>query len=522
MPGSGFNSTNMKLARRMLEYCRFAYKAYAQTCSYPMDPFYEAHAAGDSARERLALALHQRAGTQGDAQKFDPIAYDLRTVPNPHQGVVYRGGEDTKYILFAPRPLDLSISEVKGFDLAGNALASPPTLTGATGSVRCAYFQGRTGMTQTHPTSGWTSWLGAVLYDPQTQNCVIVYRGSRSGKGGRALSQAQFHSKGSPDWVTDMNHLKGVDVPKYRGATLSCGFQYAYASSQASLRAAYTAVTSGATPKAVYVTGHSLGGALAQCAYLDLTCGDLQTLFASQSGAATAVRCFALAAPPVVLGRAAHQKIALDADATQVFHYFCPGDLVHSSPLVDTSKSAKTAALSAGNAFLKAFSHPATDPFHIGAEIALESDAGFPDAHEPEEIWKGMNAGTSDAEFWPTVTLSLNATQGWLVGLPSSLRAQARAALRASNSAGRGGARAMDWHAAAQNPPAQLTADALKLEGIVANLHNSRARLMADSVAAYRSDLLKGFASAPGKASRAAYWTLLQALTTEQVIAELA
>ena len=75
---------------------------------------------------RLALALHQRAGTQGDAQKFDPIAYDLRTVPNPHQGVVYRGGEDTKYILFAPRPLDLSISEVKGFDLAGNALPEVP------------------------------------------------------------------------------------------------------------------------------------------------------------------------------------------------------------------------------------------------------------------------------------------------------------------------------------------------------------------------------------------------------------
>src|SRR4051812_38259106 len=37
---------DIETARIMLEFCRFAYKAYAQTCVYPMDPFYESHGAG--------------------------------------------------------------------------------------------------------------------------------------------------------------------------------------------------------------------------------------------------------------------------------------------------------------------------------------------------------------------------------------------------------------------------------------------------------------------------------------------
>jgi|JI6StandDraft_1071083.scaffolds.fasta_scaffold69871_2 hypothetical protein len=43
MPGNGFRSTNMNTARALLEACRFSYKMFAQSCTYPMDPFFESN-----------------------------------------------------------------------------------------------------------------------------------------------------------------------------------------------------------------------------------------------------------------------------------------------------------------------------------------------------------------------------------------------------------------------------------------------------------------------------------------------
>lgn len=63
----------------MLEHCRFAYKAYAQTCAYPMDPFFESHGKGvwQGARDRLMEALHKRLGTSELVAKFDPVQYNI-------------------------------------------------------------------------------------------------------------------------------------------------------------------------------------------------------------------------------------------------------------------------------------------------------------------------------------------------------------------------------------------------------------------------------------------------------------
>jgi hypothetical protein len=93
----------MLMARNCLELCRFAYKAYAQSCQFPMDPFYESWGPGfkvlESARDRLMAHIHDTLETpqSSDNRKFDPLLYFSRT-PNPHKGVVYQGGIDSKYL----------------------------------------------------------------------------------------------------------------------------------------------------------------------------------------------------------------------------------------------------------------------------------------------------------------------------------------------------------------------------------------------------------------------------------------
>lgn len=202
-PTYGLKSPSMIAARVALERCRFAYKAYAQTLRFPMDPFFESWGAGFSvsaqARDRLMKHVHDEEHTpqSSDNRKFDPVLYHLDRTPNPHKGVVYRGGTDSKFILFQPRALDKSIAHARGFNRFGRKVDEGHALQGATGALRCGYFQGKTGMTENHPTSGWTSWLGAVIYDGATQEVAIVFRGSRSGDGIRALSSAQLKSRGS-------------------------------------------------------------------------------------------------------------------------------------------------------------------------------------------------------------------------------------------------------------------------------------------------------------------------------------
>ena len=126
------------------------------------------------------------------------------------------------------RELDLRISDAQGFDLKGQKVDDGHDLDGD--GLRCGYFQGRTGSTQNHPNAGWPSYLGAAVFHPRSKTLYIVFRGSRSGDGARAMGSAQVYSTGSPDWITDMNHLKGVKVAKYGNSTLACGFYYAYES----------------------------------------------------------------------------------------------------------------------------------------------------------------------------------------------------------------------------------------------------------------------------------------------------
>lgn len=267
-------------------------------------------------------------------------------------------------------------------------------------------------MTQSHPRDGWPSFLGACVYDPSEKSLTVVFRGSRSGAGGRALAQALTKSMGSPDWVTDMNHLKRVEVQRFGGATLSAGFWLAYESCRKSLEAAFLDALLHMPLEKVYFTGHSLGGALAQCAYIDMVGGTLlgKSVALNKIKAKIPIVCYAISAPPIVLGSGSLEKVVARVGEVNVFHYFAAKDAVHDSSSVSWSGA------TAMNGLVANVTHPLTSPKHLGTELALASKTAFPDAHEPEEVRKAMNAEISktkrmglgpDPSFWPTFTLGV-------------------------------------------------------------------------------------------------------------------
>jgi hypothetical protein len=512
MPAIGYRSKNLTLARAMLEHCRFAYKMYAQTCRYPLDPFFESD--GHGPRDAVMAAVRKALGTtRAPFDRFDPIEYILDRTPDPRRGVVYRKAVDDGYILFQPRPLDLGIGHARGFDLAGAPVDDGIAIDPA--GTRCCYFQGCTGMTQDAPEAGWPSWLGAVFFDRDTGTCVIAFRGSRSGSGARSLFQAELEDCGSPDWVTDMQqYKKSAAIPHYNDATLSCGFHLAYESCRPSLLAAFREALDGAVPRAILVTGHSLGGALAQCGYLDFALG-----LHERVADGVPVSCYPISAPPIVLGRESHWKLALAIDATQIHHYFCRHDVVHGGALCGTP-SALFGEMQATH-----------EPFHIGAELALESSAEFPAAHDPGEVWSGMNAGASDVGFWPSFRFNhVTGSSPFFTDLPPELEAHLAAALR-SPPDDLTGERVKRWldvlgdHAQLHGELSDALSHAVQ-PGIgaapVEALEAVRREVLAKYLKATSTGLLHAasdalFGGSAHHATASGYWVLLQYLTANLV-----
>jgi hypothetical protein len=108
---------------------------------------------------------------------------------------------------------------------------------------------------------------GATGYDAH-----IAFRGSRSGKAMRAFFEALStgDASGNPDWITDLGWAQ-IDASSGGGhvttiGAVARGFATCTASMLPTVFACLqkAAELRGSAPRNIYVTGHSLGGALAQ------------------------------------------------------------------------------------------------------------------------------------------------------------------------------------------------------------------------------------------------------------------
>lgn len=115
------------------------------------------------------------------------------------------------------------------------------------------------------------SLLGIVLArstGPMSYDLHIAFRGSRSGKATRAFFEALSTNDpaGNPDWITDLGvtHIPAPAISTVGEVAegFATSVQYTLPVIVECLKAIATA--KGRAPRNIYVTGHSLGGALAQ------------------------------------------------------------------------------------------------------------------------------------------------------------------------------------------------------------------------------------------------------------------
>jgi hypothetical protein len=157
-----------------------------------------------------------------------------------------------------------------------NSLKGPPA---ATDLLYC--FEGGTGAIgesrkeeQQYPV--W-SMMGFVLARAKSvgYDVYIVFRGSRSG----ALrpKQSVVKESGNPDWVTDMDFFEVVEDNVISAYGSVCrGFRTSVKTMLPTIFGALQEVqkTKAEPPKTIYVTGHSLGAALASQFTSVVVCGD--------------------------------------------------------------------------------------------------------------------------------------------------------------------------------------------------------------------------------------------------------
>ncbi|MFO0580136.1 MAG: hypothetical protein U1A78_39690 [Polyangia bacterium] len=271
-----------------LDLCILAYQIYNQTLVWPLDPWYERFSDRlvGSQRSRFLRHLHEALDRQteyhgpGRTQGFssndslDPILHRYDNI-NPAQisfnydGTIYN-------MIRAPSAITSRIGEVYvseyTTDPNGGINAGSPNLRqlrNGAGPDTLYCFEGGTGAVPGE-SAAW-SVMGFVLKRRHTNgngyDIHIAFRGSRSGAAGRAAVQGLFGSKGNPDWVTDMDFRSvGRDqwISEARGSA-SRGFGNAVRRCVTAINRCLMAIDIGEVgpPQSIWVTGHSLGGALA-------------------------------------------------------------------------------------------------------------------------------------------------------------------------------------------------------------------------------------------------------------------
>jgi hypothetical protein len=294
-----------------------AYQLHGQSLAWPFDPYYEERADVDEAlaagRDRSIASVHEWAAVQGASQVARPGGLGdfrgpgaLTGAPNnvSHDPVIYRydglfpwqrtivnaDGRWTEYA--TPTAITDRIAEVwvaywpsgsePGTVVIDQVSTRPADVVAPAGAndVLIA-FEGGTGDKGEPGQPASQSLMGFVLARVNADggyDAHISFRGSRSGLAERALFEALStrNASGNPDWITDLGtRLIGVDGERGQAdtaATVSTvgrvhrGFATSIEAMLPTVMQSLDRVATiqGTAPNNVYVTGHSLGGALAQ------------------------------------------------------------------------------------------------------------------------------------------------------------------------------------------------------------------------------------------------------------------
>jgi hypothetical protein len=291
-----------------------AYQLHAQSLVWPFDPFYE-ELASSARRDPMIAKVQKWAAVQGAKQIANPAAFKAYRGPgslngfadNPaHDPILYdysllhpwsntltnAAGTWTEYL--TPKSITAKIKSAHVCARKTGAPEGAVTLNRIEGSAAKSAnardtlwaFEGGTGDKGEAGQPASQSLMGFILLRNKPgggYDAHIAFRGSRSGSAGRAVKEALSgrRAQGNPDWITDL----GFDriTPKAGGALVSTagevhrGFVETTRSTLPNLMHCLTKAAQskgGARPGSVYVTGHSLGGALAQSFVSSVLLGD--------------------------------------------------------------------------------------------------------------------------------------------------------------------------------------------------------------------------------------------------------
>lgn len=284
-----------------------AYQFYAQSLVWPFDPYYEDQNNWDWDRSKMLdkvrtwtvktgsaqngqghnLANYRGPGVLGGFENnltHDPIIYRYNQL-NPWDNTITRANGAWSESR-TPDEISDSVREIymcsrpqAGLAKAVSIVPIPSIGRTAKANARDVIlaFEGETGNKGEPGQVGSQSVLGFALlrHWPGSEkfDVHISFRGSRSGSPARAVMQAfsDGGAKGNPDWITDLGYdLIGEGAVRNLVTSegkVFRGFAHSLALSSPQIFGCLDYVNTlrpGKSPERIFVTGHSLGGGLAQ------------------------------------------------------------------------------------------------------------------------------------------------------------------------------------------------------------------------------------------------------------------
>jgi hypothetical protein len=283
-----------------------SYHVYGQSLVWPFDPYYEELSNDRKNRSKYMELVKSWAEMKGPAQVgaeaglnayrgpgvlsgfannslHDPILYNYSRIAPRHGAITNANGEWTEYL--TPKQITGRIGQTfvcyrkAGSVTSELAFAEVPPRASETAKDRTDIllaFEGGTGDKGEPGEPASQSLMGFALLRQTTgenYDVHIAFRGSQAGSAGRAILQAfnDSNSAGNPDWITDLGYNRltgGASAAISTVGRLSRGFAM---STRSILPNLFHCLEKGAGlkkkdtgPDNIYVTGHSLGGALAQ------------------------------------------------------------------------------------------------------------------------------------------------------------------------------------------------------------------------------------------------------------------